>query len=176
MNVIDPDERQLKAALSCVHDYQKTWTGVKPETWGKIETFDSSHIQDAISDAWMVVEAVPERLSLKRDIVRDLDLVASKDTILASNSSSYTVSEIIKDQGLRHPERAVSLHAYWPPETSSIEVMGHEGTSESVVETLMTECKMHGFTPYRVKRNSTGYLYNRYIAPFCRNQSILSGC
>jgi 3-hydroxybutyryl-CoA dehydrogenase len=53
-------------------------------------------LEPAIADTWMVVEAVPERLDLKKTIFGDLDRLAPQDAILASNSSSYPSSQIIE--------------------------------------------------------------------------------
>jgi 3-hydroxyacyl-CoA dehydrogenase len=49
----------------------------------------------------------------------------------------------------------------WPPETCAIEVMGSDVTEPEIISRLMTACKEHGFTPFHVKKNSTGYIYNR---------------
>jgi 3-hydroxyacyl-CoA dehydrogenase len=49
----------------------------------------------------------------------------------------------------------------WPPETSAIEVMGTKGTNPEIIPLLMKECKEHGFNPFHVKKDSSGYIYNR---------------
>ena len=55
----------------------------------------SKAVQTAVADTWMVVEAIPERLDLKRKMFGDLDRLAPEDAILASNSSSYPTSQLI---------------------------------------------------------------------------------
>jgi hypothetical protein len=140
---------------------------------------------------------VPESLQQKRAAVKQLDELASPKTIIASNSSSFTITEIIEGLELRHPLRCVNLHSCtytyssmkseiarcgvsvrirviwdveglqlttlsdWPPETSAIEVMGSNVTDPEIISRLMAACKEHGFTPFHVKKNSTGYIYNR---------------
>lgn len=64
-----------------------------------------------MKDAWLVVECVPESLKLKRDVVADLDALTSSETIIASNSSSFTISEIVEGLELKHCERMASLHS-----------------------------------------------------------------
>ena len=54
---------------------------------------------------------MPESLKLKREVVAELDGIADADAIIASNSSSYTISEIMDGLSLNHPERMVSLHS-----------------------------------------------------------------
>lgn len=53
----------------------------------------------------------------------------------------------------------------WPPETEAIEVMGTHITKPKIIPRLMRECKEHGFSPFHVKKNSNGYIYNRYVHP-----------
>lgn len=62
-------------------------------------------------------QCVPESLQLKRKAVKEVNDVAVPETIIASNSSSYTIDEIIKDVELTNRQRFISLHSYWPPET-----------------------------------------------------------
>ena len=57
------------------------------------------------------MKCVPESLALKKKLVKELDSVARPELIIASNSSSFTISEIIEDLGVNHPERCVSLHS-----------------------------------------------------------------
>lgn len=56
-------------------------------------------------------QCVPESLALKKKLVKELDTAADRDLIVASNSSSFTISEIVKDLELKYPERCVSLHS-----------------------------------------------------------------
>jgi 3-hydroxyacyl-CoA dehydrogenase len=94
-------------------------------------------------------------------MISKLDEMAPKDSIIASNSSSYTISEIIAGLNMRDASRIVSAHSYWPPETAAIEIMGHEKTDPEVVSLLLDQCKRHNFSPFHVKKDSMGYIYNR---------------
>jgi 3-hydroxybutyryl-CoA dehydrogenase len=94
-------ERELPALLE----------GVPDRSPGRI--VPSAELADAIADAWLVVEAVPERLALKKRIFADLDRLAPHDAIFASNSSSYPTSEVIDDLSRR--QRVVNTHFYMPP-------------------------------------------------------------
>lgn len=136
-----------------------------------------------------LLQNVPESLELKRSVVKQLDGVSNLDTIIASNSSSFTIQEIIEGLELKNSHRCVSLHSCecyyllsstnlpisrtplnhtpsntfidWPPETPAIEVMGTKITDPKIIPLLMKECKEHGFNPFHVKKNSSGYIYNR---------------
>lgn len=100
--------------------------------------------------------------------MKQLDLVAPADTIVASNSSSYAIGEIIRGLQLKHSNRILSAHSYWPPETSAIEIMGHRETDPQHVQTMLRRCDEHGFKSFHVKRESTGYIYNRIWAAIKR--------
>ena len=81
----------------------------------------SRTIQAAVADTWMVVEAIPERLDLKRKVFGDLDRLTPEDAILASNSSSYPTSQFI--DAVSRPRRVANTHYYRPPEVNVVEVM-----------------------------------------------------
>src|SRR5262249_30019041 len=76
---------------------------------------------DAVRGAWLVVEAIPERLDLKKQIFGQLDELAEADAILASNSSSYA-SRLFLDK-VHHPERVLNIHFYMPPKQAAVDVM-----------------------------------------------------
>lgn len=56
-------------------------------------------------------QCVPESLPLKRSVIKQMDEAAGPETIIASNSSSYTIAEILKDLDVKHRDRFVSLHS-----------------------------------------------------------------
>src|SRR3954453_1275798 len=68
-------------------------------------------LSGALENAWLVTEAVPEQLELKKRVFSELDRLADPDTILASNSSSFPTSQMI-DRVVRK-QRVVNTHYYW---------------------------------------------------------------
>jgi 3-hydroxybutyryl-CoA dehydrogenase len=119
-------------------------------------------IEPAIADTWMVVEAVPERLDLKKAIFGDLDRMAPQDAILASNSSSYPSSQII--ERVTKPSRVVNTHYYMPPEQIAVEVMSCGKTSDAVIADLMERLPLYGVVPFHVMKESVGFIFNRIWA------------
>lgn len=119
-------------------------------------------LEPAIADTWMVVEAVPERLDLKKKIFGDLDRLAPQDAILASNSSSYPSSQMIDN--VTNAARVVNTHYYMPPEEIAVEVMSCGKTSEAVIADLMDRLPLFGLVPFQVKRESVGFIFNRIWA------------
>ncbi|KAL3607227.1 hypothetical protein FPOAC2_02203 [Fusarium poae] len=167
VHLVDSQESQLLASLEAIDDFQKS-SNKEYASWGKIITHSRETLCEALQAAWLVVECVPERLDLKQKVISELDSIAPKQTIIASNSSSYSCSEILKGLDLKHESRFLSAHSYWPPEVPEIEIMGHGTTDPSHIDLMMEQCKSHGFSPFHVKKPSMGYIYNRIWAAIKR--------
>jgi 3-hydroxybutyryl-CoA dehydrogenase len=114
----------------------------------------------------MVVEAVPEKVELKRDVFAELDRLADPEVILASNSSSLPSSQVI-DQ-VEHPERVLNTHYYQPPEMNAVELMSCGGTADGLIEALMKKMPEYGLVPFHVRRESDGFIFNRIWAAIKR--------
>lgn len=122
----------------------------------------ATSLEDALAEVWMAVEAVPERLELKRKLFGDLDRLAPADAILASNSSSYPSSQFIGE--VSRPERVVNTHYYMPPEQAAVEIMSCGRTDDSVIALLMERLPAYGLVPFHVLSESVGFIFNRIWA------------
>lgn len=80
-------------------------TGRNPGTWEAVEDFAA-----AVKDAWLVIEAVPEKLEIKLSTFADLDVHAPRDCILASNSSSFKSSELVVRMSESGKTRVLNTH------------------------------------------------------------------
>ncbi|MFF5390291.1 3-hydroxyacyl-CoA dehydrogenase family protein [Streptomyces sp. NPDC013012] len=121
---------------------------------------------DAVADAWLVVEAVPEHLDLKKRVFADLDRQAASDAILASNSSSYPTSRFV--DGVTHTERVVNMHFYMPPEQNAVDLMSDGRTDPDVLSFLKEELPKYGVFPFEAHKESTGFIFNRIWAAIKR--------
>lgn len=83
--------------------------------------------------AWIVIEAVPEKLELKRTVFAELDRVTDADTVLASNSSSLPSSQLITH--VAHPERVLNTHYYQPTQLNMVELMSCGKTDQRIIDT-----------------------------------------
>ncbi|HEX7823653.1 MAG TPA: 3-hydroxyacyl-CoA dehydrogenase family protein [Mycobacterium sp.] len=117
---------------------------------------------DAVRDAWLVVEAIPERLELKKQIFGQLDELAAPDAILASNSSSYA-SRLFLDK-VHHPERVLNIHFYMPPKQAAVDVMSCGKTDRGVLDFVLSTLPQFGLYPFEARRESTGFIFNRVWA------------
>jgi 3-hydroxybutyryl-CoA dehydrogenase len=131
---------------------------------GAVEAVDD--LARAVRGAWMVVEAVPENLDLKREILGELDRLADADAILGSNSSSLPTSRFIDK--VEHPERVLNTHYQMPPDLNAVELMSDGRTDESIIDALIRTLPRYGFVPFRVRRESDGFIMNRIWASIKR--------
>lgn len=131
---------------------------------GRVAVF--ADVGEAVRGAWMVIEAVPERLELKREVLGELDELVDTDAILASNSSSFPTSQMIEK--VKRPERVLNTHYYQPPELNAVELMSCGKTDQSLIDALMEKIAQYGLVPFRVRRESDGFIFNRVWAAIKR--------
>jgi len=114
-----------------------------------------------VAGAVMVVEAVFENLDLKKEIFRNLDALCPEDVILASNTSTMSISEIAAVAG--HPDRVIGTHYFSPvPLMRLVEIVKGEKTSDTTVAKTMELCRRFGKSPIAVK-DVPGFIVNRYL-------------
>jgi 3-hydroxybutyryl-CoA dehydrogenase len=114
---------------------------------------------DALVDATLVVEAVPEDLDLKARVFRSVEQVVDDDAVVASNTSSLPISELAGL--LRRPERVVGLHFFNPvPASLLVEVVVGEQTDPALVDKAAGWVVSLGKTPV-VVRDSPGFASSR---------------
>ena len=121
---------------------------------------------DALVGAWMVVEAVPENVELKTSIFGELDELAARDVILCTNSSSLSSSRLVGQ--VRHRERVLNTHFQMPPHPNGIELMSCGSTDEGLIDALMAKLPQYGLEPFKVFRESDGFIFNRIWAAIKR--------
>jgi 3-hydroxybutyryl-CoA dehydrogenase len=118
----------------------------------------SPTLEDCISRADMVIENVPEKVELKRNVFKEIDKYAGPKTWLATNTSSIPGSQIA--DVLLRPERFFNFN-WGKPDDVRVEVMGHPGTAPAAIEAVMAFLKKLGMVALQVKREIMGYGCNR---------------
>jgi 3-hydroxybutyryl-CoA dehydrogenase len=134
--------------------------GLDPVEPGRVEEVDD--LAAAAAGAWMIIEAIPERLDLKVEVFGELDRIADDDAILCTNSSSLPSSQMIA--GVERPERVLNTHYYQPPDLNAVELMSCGRTDEAIIDALMEKLPQYGIVPFRVRRESDGFIFNRIWA------------
>ena len=166
VRLYDPNADQLEVARRYVEaELPRVVAGRSGDLPGRLVL--SRTVQAAVADTWMVVEAIPERLDLKRKMFGDLDRLAPEDAILASNSSSYPTSQFI--DAVSRPDRVANTHYYGGlPEVNVVEVMSCGKTTDEVIARLFERLPAYGLLPFHVIKESVGFIFNRIWAAIKR--------
>lgn len=131
------------------------------QTLARIEAVDSI---DVAASAGLVVEAIVEDVDAKRGLFQQLEAIVGEDCVLASNTSSLSITAIAN--GLRHPERLVGMHFFNPvPIMKLVEVVSGLQTSHHVAESIYQLAENWGKVPVHA-RSSPGFIVNRIARPF----------
>ena len=139
----------------------------KSETLGNITTFTS--INEGVQNADLVVEAATENLNLKLKIFKDLDELCPKNTILATNTSSISITQIAAVTS--RPEMVIGMHFMNPvPIMKLVEIIRGYNTSDEVTNTIMDLSKNLKKVPTEVN-DYPGFVANRILMPMI-NEAI----
>ncbi len=126
---------------------------------------------NAVADADIVIEAVFEDKQVKTEVFQKLDQICDQKTILATNTSSFYVREFAGV--VSRPDRFIGYHYFYhPAKNRLLEVIPHEGTSESTLELSLLAAKLHGKTAILVK-DAPGFAVNRFFVPFLNEAARL---
>ena len=127
--------------------------------------------RSACSDVDLVVEAVPEILELKLSIFAELDGICKPDCILATNTSSISISEIAA--ATSRPDKVIGMHFMNPvPLMKLVEVINGKETSEDVTASVLEAAERMGKIPLMCN-DSPGFVSNRILCPMI-NEAILT--
>jgi 3-hydroxybutyryl-CoA dehydrogenase len=123
------------------------------------------------ADCDLVIEAVPEILDLKISIFQELDEICKPETILASNTSSISISTIA--DSTRRPDKVIGMHFMNPvPIMKLVEIINGKDTSEQTNSAVLQASETMGKTPLSCN-DSPGFVSNRILCPML-NEAILT--
>ncbi len=124
----------------------------------------NSHLSEAVRDADLVIEAIPEVVQIKSDFYTELGNVAPDKTIFATNSSTLLPSQFAEATG--RPERFLALHfanEIWKNNTA--EIMKHPGTDAKVFDEVIEFAKTIGMVALPLQKEQPGYILNSLLVP-----------
>ena len=125
----------------------------------------------ALAECGLIIEAATENESLKRTILKSVDALAKPSAILATNTSSISITALAAT--LSHPERFVGMHFFNPvPLMQLVEIISGLQTSEATAQTVEALARKLGKTPIGVK-NSAGFVVNRLLCPMI-NEAVFA--
>lgn len=150
--------KNLKSIMEILK--KKTLFSIEDIEEAASSVFHCRELEEAVRDADVVIESVPENLELKREIFKKLDSLAPSRALLATNSSSLPISKI--EDVTRSPERCLNIHFYSPvTETNMADIMGGTRTSAETIETASSWVRSLGYVPLIVKKETLGFCFNR---------------
>jgi enoyl-CoA hydratase/3-hydroxyacyl-CoA dehydrogenase len=118
--------------------------------------------EEAAKDIELAIEAVPENMELKKQVFAKLDSTAPPHAILASNTSTLSITEM--GNVTKRPEKVAGMHFFNPPQMMAlVEVIKGEKTSQETIDTLVELAKKLGKTPVVVKKDVRGFIVNRVL-------------
>lgn len=138
---------------------------------GTVETV--STLADAVQNAWMVVESIPEVAILKARLMGQLDSLAAPTTIIATNSSAIKSSSLLTTVRPEGRRQILNTHYFLPPQISIVEVMGHTETDPQIIAGLLPTLRAVGLDPTVAKVESTGLIGNRIWAAIKREVMLV---
>ncbi|WP_148898340.1 3-hydroxybutyryl-CoA dehydrogenase [Fodinibius salinus] len=139
----------------------------KVQTLENITTFTNTI--EAVKDADLVIEAVPENFEIKKQVFADVDKAAPEDSILATNTSSISITKLAATTS--RPEQVVGMHFFNPvPVMKLVEVVRGLDTSDDVVETVDETARLLNKNPVEVA-DYPGFVSNRVLMPMI-NEAI----
>jgi len=131
----------------------------------------TTHLYEAVKKADLVIEAVVEDSSIKRGIFREIDAYCPEHTILASNTSSLSISELANTT--KREDKVIGMHFFNPvPIMKLIELVPTTLTSKETVETAIDFSRRIGKTPLVVK-DSPGFVVNRILMPMINEAAFV---
>ncbi len=138
----------VQTAQQHVRDYGST---------GELTIHDT--LSDAVSTADLIVEAVPEKLELKKAVFAQIDHAALSHAIIATNSSSIPVSRL--EDAVKRPDKVLNIHFYKLPAQPMADIARGTETSDDTFEAGVTWIRSLDITPLIVKKECLGFVFNR---------------
>ena len=140
---------------------------ITPPSTGPGAVRFTGDIADAVSGVDLVIENVPETISVKADVYRAIDGLISPDTIVASDTSGIPITKL--QAHISNPARMVGMHWSNPPHiVPMIEVIGGEQTAPETVQTIRDLIRSLGLLPVVVKKDVPGFVENRVLYALLR--------
>jgi len=174
VNLIDISQESLDRGIATITKNldrmitkEKITTHIKSETLARIATFTS--IAEGVKETDLVIEAATENLDLKINIFKQLDAACSAETILATNTSSISITQIAA--ATERPGKVIGMHFMNPvPIMKLVEIIRGYSTSDETTKSIMSLSEKIGKTPTEVN-DYPGFVANRILMPMI-NEAI----
>jgi 3-hydroxybutyryl-CoA dehydrogenase len=166
--IYEIDEKQLERGIELVRNGMRR--GAERGRWSESDAADALErlrtdtLIELLTDCELVIEAAPEDLDLKRSLFERVASVCGPETVLATNTSSLSVTAI--SSAVPDPQRIVGMHFFNPPALMQlVEIVAGDESGEPALELATEVAHGMGRTPIRA-RDSVGFVANRCVRPF----------
>ncbi|MBI4356046.1 MAG: 3-hydroxyacyl-CoA dehydrogenase [Candidatus Omnitrophica bacterium] len=136
----------------------------QPEMEAKLALVSTTTAYDGFQDVDLVIEAVPERMDLKKAVFRDLDAATPPSAMLATNTSALSISEL--GASTKRPQKVIGMHFFYPAHVMKlVEVIPGLDTSEETLTDIIGFAENLRKLPIKVTE-CAGFLVNRLLMPY----------
>ncbi len=164
-------ELGIQSALTLFNKSLKRRSITERQFQQKLAKISPTTSYDGFLGAEVVVEAIVEKMEVKQSVLKELEDFVSKDAVIATNTSSLSVSRM--QSVMRHPERFCGMHFFNPVHKMPlVEVIRGEKSSDQSVSQIFQFSKQIGKTPI-VVRDAPGFLVNRLLMPYLTEAAIM---
>ena len=166
--MVDRGLKTIDGSLERLVKKEKLTAEAKARAMGLVKTSTDTA---ALKDCDLIVEAATENLELKLKLFAALDALAKPDAIIASNTSSISITRLAA--ATKRPDKVIGMHFFNPvPVMQLVELIRGLATSEATYAAVEAVAKQLGKTPVKVK-NSPGFVVNRMLCPMI-NEAIFA--
>ncbi len=131
---------------------------------GYLNNITASSNNNDLKDCDLVIEVIIEDIDIKKKVFKELNDICKSDTVIASNTSGFSITEIAAASG--RPDKVVGMHFFNPvPVMKLVEVIPGVETSEETINIAMETCKIIGKTAIKA-RELPGFVVNRILVPY----------
>lgn len=170
VNLCDIKQEYVERGISRIYDSLNKLASKGRIDQGLVETIQNGRvkpftvIEEAVRNAELIIEAVPERLDIKQDTLGRISGACPEDAVIATNSSTMSISLLAKS--VRKPQNMVGMHYFNPAVLMKlVEVICGQETSEETMNFARAYAEHVGKTVVVAKKDTPGFIANRIVAP-----------
>lgn len=156
VTLVDRTDEAIRKTLGRIKEH------TAPELWdGVVSRINTSTSLEELGGCGLVIEAVPEDPEMKKELFRDLNAIAMKDALVATNTSAISINEL--SRAVKNPERFLGMHFMNPPKVMKlVEVIRGDRTSDETLRSAIELIEEIEKIPAIVK-DSPGFVSNRLL-------------
>ncbi|MBS7620462.1 hypothetical protein KEJ21_07465 [Candidatus Bathyarchaeota archaeon] len=168
--ILEKAMQNLERNLNRMVERNRITAEMAKETLNRIST--SVDLAEAVRDADLIIEAIPEDLGIKKRVWSEVSSIAGSDVICVTNTSSISITAI--SEAIANPQRFAGMHFFNPPAVMRlVEIIPGRETSFDTIKTVEDLARKMGKTPVIVKKDSPGFIVNRILITYINEAAKL---